>query len=457
MVLKKKIDIQLGEMIFATNSSFRIVEHPKFKRFCSGLRPGYQPPNRHKIGNEILEEVFQTELEKSKKEIVEKSVCLDIDGWSNTHNEPIICASITFEDGTNHLVSTIDTSGNPHNAEYLEKVVKETIAETEERFNCKISSIVTDNAANMKKMREEMIKENVISYGCAAHYANLLASDIHNTMSNVSKHIVKILKFFRNKHQPAALLKQAGGSKLIMPAETRWNTLADSIDSYLKNWTILFNICEDKEEYIDNDIILKVTNIGLKRSAEDILKILKPIAISLDMLQSDTTKIADVVEIWKNLINELSNIVDSDQMDILKKRYSQIVTPYHLLAYKLTPKYLGKNITQDENNEIMEFVETHYSSMIPLIIKLETRSSSFKNFLFLESTIKNVTCTEWWKYVDIEEKNFKVIESLMIAKGSSAGVERIFSTFGLVQSKLRNRLGNEKAGKLVYLFKQFNK
>ena len=45
----------------------------------------------------------------------------------------------------------------------------------------------------------------------------------------------------------------------------------------------------------------------------------------------------------------------------------------------------------------------------------------------------------------------------MIAKGSSAGVERIFSTFGLVQSKLRNRLGNEKAGKLVYLIKQFNK
>ena len=37
-----------------------------------------------------------------------------------------------------------------------------------------------------------------------------------------------------------------------------------------------------------------------------------------------------------------------------------------------------------------------------------------------------------------------------------ASVERIFSTYGLVQSELRNRLGNEKAGKLVFLFKCLN-
>ena len=40
----------------------------------------------------------------------------------------------------------------------------------------------------------------------------------------------------------SALLKQAGGSKLMMPIDTQWNTLAYSIESYLKNSTILFNI-----------------------------------------------------------------------------------------------------------------------------------------------------------------------------------------------------------------------
>jgi hypothetical protein len=50
-----------------------------------------------------------------------------------------------------------------------------------------------------------------------------------------------------------------------------------------------------------------------------------------------------------------------------------------------------------------------------------------------------------------------VAKQLLTATGSSAGVERVFSSFGLVHSKLRNRLGIAKAGKLVFLFKLLNK
>ena len=35
---------------------------------------------------------------------------------------------------------------------------------------------------------------------------------------------------------------------------------------------------------------------------------------------------------------------------------------------------------------------------------------------------------------------------------SSAGLERIFSSFGLVHTKLRNRLGNERVSKLVKVY-----
>jgi hypothetical protein len=36
---------------------------------------------------------------------------------------------------------------------------------------------------------------------------------------------------------------------------------------------------------------------------------------------------------------------------------------------------------------------------------------------------------------------------------SSAAIERIFSNFGMIQSKLRNRLGLVKAGKLVFSYR----
>jgi len=39
---------------------------------------------------------------------------------------------------------------------------------------------------------------------------------------------------------------------------------------------------------------------------------------------------------------------------------------------------------------------------------------------------------------------------------NSAGLERIFSSYGLVHSKLRNKFGNKKAAKLPFLFKHLN-
>ena len=48
------------------------------------------------------------------------------------------------------------------------------------------------------------------------------------------------------------------------------------------------------------------------------------------------------------------------------------------------------------------------------------------------------------------------VRQLMSAVASSSGVERVFSSYGLVHSKLRNRLGTEKAAKLVFLFKTMN-
>ena len=46
---------------------------------------------------------------------------------------------------------------------------------------------------------------------------------------------------------------------------------------------------------------------------------------------------------------------------------------------------------------------------------------------------------------------------MLTVTASSAGVERVFSHMGLVHSKLRNRLGVLKAGKLAFLFKLLNK
>ena len=51
----------------------------------------------------------------------------------------------------------------------------------------------------------------------------------------------------------------------------------------------------------------------------------------------------------------------------------------------------------------------------------------------------------------------QAIIKLHTAVCSTAGLERIFSVFGFVQTKTRNRLGVDKAAKLVTIFKALNK
>ena len=49
----------------------------------------------------------------------------------------------------------------------------------------------------------------------------------------------------------------------------------------------------------------KVSNLGLKRNVEDLVKRLRPMAIALDHLQGDGTNIATAVDKWKVLQDKL--------------------------------------------------------------------------------------------------------------------------------------------------------
>ena len=56
-----------------------------------------------------------------------------LDGWSNIHNEPVVCVSLTRSDGDSYLTETVDTSGHARTAEYLLKVATSAVISTEQR------------------------------------------------------------------------------------------------------------------------------------------------------------------------------------------------------------------------------------------------------------------------------------------------------------------------------------
>lgn len=55
-------------------------------------------------------------------------------------------------------------------------------------------------------------------------------------IKNVKEEIKVLIKYFRNTHIAAAKYRQSGAILLILPQDVCWNTLGDSLQSYLMIW-----------------------------------------------------------------------------------------------------------------------------------------------------------------------------------------------------------------------------
>lgn len=468
---KISFDVQIAKYIYATNSSFAFVEHKEFKKMIQLIRPGYKPPNRDQIGNKLLDKVFNEVNEDIKKILKGKIVCMAMDGWSNIHNEPIICISVyNLEDEVVCLIDTIETKTESHNAEYLLKLAVESIKKCKS-YGCDVRSMVTDNAANMRKMRLELSTSDlssneyshldIITYGCSSHILNLLAHDLEDTV--IKNKVKQIIKYFKFHHFPAAKYKELGGSSLVLPFDVRWNTMFDCLQSYIDNWPILYKVCVDHRAAIDSKITSMVIDMNLKINTEAFIVKLKKLSWALDVSQKDNCTIADVVEMLIDLkdffINEFST--ESDEIKIFEKRYDMAIQDVHYLANILHPKYRGQKLNEDQHDSALEYANLYFPTAMSEIISFQAQTSPFKGYLFSDNAIKNISALIWWKALIKQNTISKdltcLVEQLFTSICSSAGIERLFSTFGYVHSKTRNRLGVEKASKLVTIFKHLNK
>ncbi|CAG4952685.1 unnamed protein product [Parnassius apollo] len=288
------------------------------------LRPGYRPPIRKTIGDRLLNQIYMEEKKISDTKLNGKYVCMSVNGWSNVHNDPIICVSLTTNTGEVYLYESIDTSGSPHTADYL-----------------------TDLASNL-------------------------------------------IKKCKNDHE----CQEEQGKQLILPQDVDWNTFTDCLESYLAAWPKLIKICEENKGNIDRVVAQKVSNIIIKRSAEDMLQISKPISVALDRLQASYAILSDTVQCFKELEATFgSNGASAEQINALKMRKNQAITPAHLLAFLIDPIKNNHKLTTEERVSAMDFALKFNQNigLIQLIIKYEARSELFIEFMFTEEILKNVS------------------------------------------------------------------
>ena len=106
-------------MIYATN--------PEFIKMIHFLCPGYKSPIRIDFGGKLLDTVHKNSLTSCSGLLHDQSVTINIDGWSNVHNEPAVCATIITMNSDIYLTDIINTPSHSHTSDYLVDVAVNSI------------------------------------------------------------------------------------------------------------------------------------------------------------------------------------------------------------------------------------------------------------------------------------------------------------------------------------------
>ena len=96
----------------------------------------------------------------------------------------------------------------------------------------------------------------------------------------------------------------------------------------------------------------------------------------------------------------------------------------------------------------MAHCRERYPTCLPYMVNT---TGPFELHRFKEEPLTSVSTLTWWQSQASQLREDIVCKSLLTVVVSSACVERMFLTFGFVQSKIRNRLGSKHAGKLVFV------
>lgn len=455
---KEILDQKISQFFYANNIAFNVADSDSFKEMISALRPGYTAPNRQRLAGPLLDAAHNSVDLIMEDKIKNATITLMIDGWSNTSSDSIIAVSIHTNNST-HLIDAIDCGAEKKTSEFCAEIAEKAINDFKQKYDKNIFAVCCDNENKMVKFRNIIAEKHphILTLGCSAHYLNLLAKEI--TPKTIMKHVIQIQKYFRNHNRPHGWLMEKKGHKPQLPNETRWNSEQACLSSFIYNYNKYIEISIEHKDEIDLNISTVLDNKGLFRECVNLKEQLNILADALNKLQTDSCTLAQTAEIWFNILE--SEDLSSYQKNI-KERFEQALTPMHFLANMTDPALLGKRLTKEQESAAEQFIKEWNPAFDVSLKMFQIKDAEYyPESMFSKNVVESIEARKWWKVMFRKaEKNphlnsdfCKFLEDLHSITSTSASIERIFSTFGLVWSKLRNKLGCENAKKLVKVYR----
>lgn len=471
---QQEITQLVARAIYGSGTPLSIVQSPLWKQAFKRLRPSYLLPGRYAISHGLLDAEYARVLESMHNHLASvDSVGLMCDGWSSIKNQSIVNFVLTTPQPV--FYKSLETGVERHTAEYMAQIMVDVIEEVGQH---KVFGIVTDNAANMKAAWKKIEAKfsHITCYGCVAHGLNLLLNDLGKLTSVDS--VISNTKLIINEIKRSPRLLAIMNTKaekgtvehtLKLPVPTRWGSNVTSLNSMYLNKSHLQQLAVDSEAAA---LMSRTTKASILSDVywdqvEGLIKLLKPIATWITMIEGDKPQISSVARIFSEISHHFQSTIASSPLtksdekkatEALSARQEFCIGPVHKAANLLDPKYLGKHVTEDDIVDAMQFVTeaaTHLHNCMEDEIVADLANYRSKSGLWSKSFIwkssEKVDPLTWWKGMCSSRPLAKVTAMILSLPATSAACERSFSTYGNIQTAKRNRLTTKRASKLVFI------
>ncbi|CAN6353633.1 unnamed protein product [Urochloa humidicola] len=425
---------------------------------------------------------LKAHMEEYKENWGQYGVTVMCDSWTGPTKMCIINFMI-FCNGRMFFHKTINATGHVQNAEFIYDCIRKVVIdEVGKEF---VVQIVTDNGSNYKKACKQLTDEykHITWQPCAAHTINLMLKDIteYVEVHEVVVSAKRICNYLYNHNRLHAMMREKIGGELIRWNATRFGTVFLFLQSFMDKqekfeaWMISSDWKNNELKHMEDHKFTYdcLTSRVWWESVEVVLKTVTPLYSVLRF--ADQQKNATISGFIPKMIKAQSDIFATLKHDervakkflngvigVINRRTRYLVnTTLMLAAAALDPESLYKtNLAKQPSSQMAVTLAFQRIARSPTeASKAVDQFADYfcgKKLLFgsLEarcSALRGQTSL-WWNQYGGQCKELQRLAKLIVSQcTSSSGCERNWSTFALVHSKLRNRLGYEKLDKLVYV------
>jgi len=278
-----------------------------------------------------------------------------------------------------------------------------------------------------------------------------------------------IINYFRSHQVLLAILQRLQKEKygshiaLLLPGATRWGSAYYCLVNLLKTKVAIQNSIHEEFRIVE-EINGQINNFEFWRNAKILCEFLEPFVKFINHLQSDQPRLSSVYIQLKSIENRILQNIEiapdfkTHVLAFGKQRWTNFLfNPVVLLAYQLDPKYRGEILNADRCDPI---IEREILRLVPegkenqVLMEYSDYIGKLGGFsddhLWGDITSQPIN---WWTLVARRYPLLSTIARQVLSiPSTSAASERNWSSFGFIHSKLRNRLGDDKVEKCVYLY-----